>query len=181
DITDGAGTERFAWWTGLPANATGVAINTSSGNEELLFTSTVGFVWQGDDGTNDNGVAYVAEAATRWEDFGSSAEKKNLRDIYVEASQSGAFSLNIDVFFDYSTSPTQRLTQALSGSTQAAWGTAVWGTDLWPTLGFVRGYLFGVDDGVVCSFRMYTTGADQPWSMYKLVAAVESIGESKED
>lgn len=181
DVTDGPGTEHFAVWSGWDANSFGIVRNTSSQREELLFTSTVGYVWQPDDGTtSDNTAAYIAEAATRWEDFGVPSEKKNFRDLYLEAKQTGSFNLNIDVYFDYATTAAQLVTVSLAGASQALWGTAVWGTDVWATLGFIRDYLLGVDDGVVISFRFYTTGANQPWSLYKAVPAVEAVGEAKE-
>ena len=43
-----------------------------------------------------------------------------------------------------------------------------------------QNYLLGVDDGVVISFRFHTDAADQPWSVYKAVPAVEAVGEAKE-
>src|SRR3990167_5242193 len=58
DVTDGPGTEKFFVWTGWDANTFGVVQNASSKADELLFTSTVGFVWQGDFGTDDNTAAY---------------------------------------------------------------------------------------------------------------------------
>lgn len=190
DVTDGPGKERFTTWSGWDANSMAAVRDTSSGVEELLFGSTVGFIWEGDNGvTDDNGSAYSAEGTTRWEDFGAPAEKKNFRDIYIEASASGSFNLTIDTYFDYSTTPTQTSTQSLAATNQATWddGDAVaegvelvWGTSTWPTQGFIRDYLFGVDDGVVMSFRFSTSGANQPWSIYKVVPAVEAIGEAKE-
>jgi hypothetical protein len=181
DVTDGPGTERFAVWTGWDANSFGIGRNSSSQREELLFTSTVGYVWQPDDGsTSDNTAAFAAEAATRWEDFGVPSEKKNFRDLYIEARQTGAFNLGIDVYFDYATTLTQSLELSLGGQSQALWGSFIWGTDLWATLGIERSYLFGVDDGVVISFRLNTDGANEPWSVYKLVPAVEAVGEAKE-
>jgi hypothetical protein len=181
DVSDGPGTERFAFWTGWDANGFGVVKNDSTSAEELLFCTTNGFVWHADDGTtSDNGAAFVAEAATRWEDFGVPSEKKNFRDLYLEARQTGNFNLNIDVYFDYSTTADATLTQVLAGSNQALWGTAVWGTDLWASLGFVREYLFGVGDGVVVSFRFHTDGANEPWTVFKAVPAVKSVGEAKE-
>lgn len=180
DITDGPGKERFTWWTGMNPNAMASVRNSSTQAEELLFTTLAGFVWQGDTGTSDEGAAFEADARTRWEDFSAPAEKKNFRDAYIEASQSGSFNLNLETYFDYSTTPSQRISQSLAGATQAAWGTAVWGTDLWPSLGFVREYLFGTDDGVVMSFRFFTSGADQPWQLFKFVPAVEATGESEE-
>ena len=180
DITDGPGTERFTWWTGWSINALGVVENASTRAEELLFADSAGFVSLADSGTDDNDGAYVSIAATRWEDFGSPSEKKNLRDMYLEIKQAGTHNLTIETFFDYATTPGQRLTQTVSGAAQAAWGTFVWGTDLWPTLGFVRNYLLGVDDGVVMSFQFSTSGANQPWSIYKFVPAVEAVGEALE-
>jgi hypothetical protein len=180
DVTDGPGTERFFVWTGWDANAFGVVQNASSKADELLFTSTVGFVWQGDFGTDDNGAAYETDARTRWEDFGSPAEKKNLRDMYIEVKQSGDFDLGIETYFDYNTTATQFLSQSVAGAEQAKWGTAVWGTDVWPTRGFVRANLLGVDDGQVMSWRFTTSAANEPWTLYKFVPAVEAIGEAKE-
>src|SRR3990167_400012 len=180
DVTEGPGRERFFWWTGWDANALCTSLNSSSKAEELLFASSVGYVWQGDTDTSDNDVAYVVEAATRWEDFGAPSVKKLIRAIYVELKQSGAFSLNIGVYFDYSTTEALTLTQSVACTTQAVWGTAVWGTDVWPTLGIVRSYLPGFDDGVVISFRFYTTAADQPWSVYKCVPAVRAATEAKD-
>lgn len=180
DVTDGPGSEKFFIWTGWDANAFGVVQNASSLADELLFTSTVGYVWQGDFGTDDNGAAYETVAATRWEDFGSPAEKKNLRDMYIELKQSGAFDLNIRTYFDYNTTPTQSLSQSVAGVDQAAWGSAVWDTDVWPTRGFVRNNLLGVDDGMVVSWEFGTTAANAPWSLYKWVPAVEAIGEAKD-
>ena len=181
DVTDGPGKEHFAIWTGWDANAMAQVRNTSSQREELLFTSSVGYVWQGDDGsTSDNGSAFLAEAATRWEDFGVPSEKKNFRDLYLEVRQSGAFDLNIAIYFDYNTAASQTITQTLAGSAQAAWDSAVWDTDVWPTLGILRDYLLGVDDGVTMAFRFYTAGAEQPWTIFKAVPAVEAVGEAKE-
>ncbi len=180
DVTDGPGSEHFFIWTGWDANAFGVVQNASTLTDELLFTSTAGFVWQGDYGASDNGSAYVADARTRWEDFGSPAEKKNLRDMYIELKQSGAFDLTIDTYFDYSSTATQTLTQSVAGSAQGVWGTGVWGTGVWGTQGIVRSNLLGVDDGMTMSWRFSTTGADQPWTLYKWVPAVEAIGEAKE-
>jgi hypothetical protein len=181
DVTDGPGKERFTVWTGWDANAFGIGRNASSQREELFFTTTDGFVWQGDDGsTADGSTAYLAEAATRWEDFGVPSEKKNFRDMYIEARQTGDFDLNIAVYYDYATTVSQTLTQTLAGADQALWGSFTWGVDVWPTLGFVRDYLLGVDDGVTMSFRFYTAGANQPWSVYKVVPAVEAVGEAKE-
>lgn len=175
DVTDGPGTERFAVWTGWDANAMTAGVHPTTRVERLFFTSAVGFVWEGVTGTNDNSAAYLAEGATRWEDFGSPSEKKNFRDLYLEARQTGAFNLNIDVYFDYQTTAAGTLTQSLAGAAPAVWGTFVWGT------GVVRDYLLGVDDGVVMSFRFYTSGADQPWAVYKIVPAVEAVGEAKEE
>ena len=179
DVTDGPGTERFAWWTGWDANAMAVVQNASTLAEELLFATTLGFVWQGDTGTSDNGTAYLAEMATRWEDFGVPAVKKNFRDLYVSVKQSGDFSMTIETYFDYATTPSQRQVQSVAGVAQAKWGTFVWGTDLWPSLGFVTNYLPGVDDGEVLSFRIYTAAADQPWSLYMLAPSVMASGEAK--
>jgi hypothetical protein len=180
DVTDGPGTEKFFVWTGWDANTFGVVQNASTKADELLFTSVAGFVWQGDFGTDDNGAAYVADARTRWEDFGSPAEKKNLRDIYLEVKQSGDFDLGIETYFDYKTTATQFLSQSVAGADQAKWGTFVWGTDVWPTLGIVRNNLLGVDDGMVMSWRFLTSGANRPWSIYKFVPSVEAIGEASE-
>lgn len=181
DVTDGPGTEKFFVWTGWDANTFGVVQNASSKADELLFTSTVGFVWQGDFGTDDGGAAYETLAATRWEDFGSPAEKKNLRDMYLVTKQSGDFNLNVRTYFDFNTTPTQSLTHSVAGAAQAAWGTAVWGTDVWPTRGFVRENLLGVDDGMVMSWEFGTVAANTPWSLYEFVPAVEAIGEASEN
>lgn len=183
DVTDGPGNERFAWWTGWDANAMASVANSSTLAEELLKLTTTGFVDWCDNGTIDNLTAYTAEAATRWEDFGLPAQKKNFRDLYLEVKQSGSFNLNIDVLYDYATTASQTLTQSTAGAAQASWGgspvAAVWGTAVWPTLGIVRDYLLGVDDGVVMSLRFYTSGANQPWSIYRAVPAVQGIGETK--
>ncbi len=181
DVTDGPGTEKFFVWTGWDANTMGVAQNASTLADQLLFTSTVGFVWQGDTDTSDNNDAYVTDARTRWEDFGAPAEKKNLRDMYIEMKQTGTHNLDIETYFDYNTTATQSLQQTVSGSDQAVWGTFVWGTDVWPSLGFVRANLLGVDDGHVMSWRFGTDGADEPWTLYKWIPAVEAIGEASED
>lgn len=180
DVTDGPGTEKFFVWTGWDANTFGVVQNASTKSDELLFTSTVGYVWQGDYGTDDHGTAYETDARTRWEDFGSPAEKKNLRDMYLELKQSGDFALGIETYFDYNTNATQVLSQSVQGSAQAVWDTAVWDTDTWPTRGFIRNNLLGVDDGMVMSWRFTTDGANEPWSLYKFVPAVEAIGEAKD-
>ena len=184
DVTEGPGKESFWWWTGWDANAMASVINASTRAEELLKTTTTGFVDLCDDDTDDNTAAYTAEAATRWEDFGLPAQKKNFRDLYLELKQTGIFNLNIDAYYDYATTVSQRLTQTTSGAAQASWNgspvAAVWNTALWPTLGIIRSYLLGVDDGVTLSLRFYTSGANQPWSVYRAVPSVEAIGESQE-
>lgn len=181
DVTDGPGTEKFFVWTGWDANTFGVVQNASSKADELLFTSTVGYVWQGDFGTDDNGGAYETTARFRWEDFGSPAEKKNLRDIYLEMRQAGDFSVSVKTYFDYKTTATQTLTQSVAGAEQAAWGTAIWDTDIWPTRGYVRKNLIGVDDGMVLALELSTVAANSPWTLYKLVPSVEAIGEASEN
>jgi hypothetical protein len=181
DVTDGPGSERFTVFSGWDANSVGIGRHPSTQREELLFTTTTGYVWQPDDETtSDDGTAYTAEAATRWEDFGVPSEKKNFRDLYLEAKQTGDFDLLIDVYFDYETTPTQVLRQTLAGSGQARWDLAVWDADRWPVSRIVRNYLLGVDDGVVISYRFHTDTADKPWSLYKIVPAVEAVGEAKE-
>jgi hypothetical protein len=181
DVSDGPGNERFFQWSGWNANALGVVQNASTLNDELLFTSTDGYVWQGDFGTDDNSAAYETLAATRWEDFGSPAEKKNLRDMYLVTKQSGNFNLNIRTYFDFNTTATQTLMQSVAGAEQAAWGSAIWDTDVWPTRGFVRSNLLGVDDGMVISWEFGTSAANTPWSLYEFVPAVEAIGEASEN
>lgn len=183
DVTDGPGAERFTIWTGWDANAFGVVRDSSTERETLFFTTTDGFVWNPDNGTtSDNGDAFLAEAATRWEDFGVPSEKKNFRDLYMEASLEAAFDLNIDVYYDYETTAAQSLGLTLTGTAQAIWGEFIWDDAqwAWATQGIVRAYLLGVDDGVVISFRFYTSGADQPWTVLKAVPAVEAVGEAVE-
>lgn len=179
DITDGPGKERFAVWNGWDVNFLATYLNNSSLRQQLAFGTSDGFVVQGDTDTSDDGAAYTTEAATRWEDFGLPAVRKALRDIYVEASQSGSHNLTIETIFDYSTTPVQTVSYSLAGVSQSEWSSFTWNVDTWATQGFVRDYLLGLGDGVVMSWRFSTTGANQPWKILKFVPAVKGTAESK--
>jgi hypothetical protein len=180
DVTEGPGREKFFVWTGMPANCLAAVVHATTRAPQLLFGTTAGFIWQADTGSDDEGAGYFSELTTRWEDFGVPSEKKNFRDLYVEVSQGGAFNLNAEVYMDYNTTATQSLGVNLMGSTQDTWGGTTWGGGHWATRGIVRQYLLGVDDGVVMSFRFYTSGAGQRWALYKVVPAVEAVGEAVE-
>ena len=179
DVTDGPGNERFAIWTGIQANVLATILNPTTYAEELLFGTNDGFIWQADTGSDDNGAAYLAEATTRWEDFGQPGLRKRFRDLYLEFRQTGTFVINVDFQFDYENA--QTFTSASTASNLWNWddGTT-WDSSTWGGLNVIQTRLLGVGDGHVLGFRYYTTGTGQLWSLYKSVVAVKVAGESVE-
>jgi len=104
------------------------------GEEEILFGSTDGFVYQMDKGTSFNGEPVTAFLRTHYNNFKSPSTRKRIRKIKLEMDAPMGAEIYLTVSYDYGVNDnTLQAVEALYGATSPGglWGFENWGSFVW--------------------------------------------------
>lgn len=154
---------------------------TDDGVERLYFGDYDGFVYQADDGTDDNpsGAATAIESyyVTKWFDFGDTAFEKRAPNLYLYLNEVGDFDLSVSIARNFQTGTFETLAISMFQSGGIV-GTAKVGVD---TIGGQDGLVRNVAwpspiTGQFIRYRFENSQINEPYEIFGWRPQVQSGG-----
>lgn len=140
-------TDAWCIFTGMPAITWGLY------NNGLYFGGPVGTVYQADVGTNDNGVAIVADGQPAWNSF-EDVRRKRISAVRPVLQAVSGVTYSFGVGFDYESVGLQNSSSTIT-SAGSPWNTSPWDTSYWSpeNITSAKWKLIG-GDGTAMGFRL---------------------------